>query len=367
MEEIPRLQELEKPNEFEKYESAIREVILIVEKEWLNSANQQELSLSNWDKQHKIDGEINGILYEVRTPHLRKGKHAFVAIIDIKDRDENIFSCVIRDKPEDAETYLKNVSEKPIIAEYTPKLYRITDNWVIMEKLSGLELEEVTDKIKADEDFAEKYASNVYTLIEKTAESGLILNDVMFVDGHNCMVDPGTGEIKIIEQRSLNPQSILNTKEIITDKLFSEINQIRNALVRNELDGTDQSIISFMFQVLRKVLASNKSEDLYIKSRAVKPTHPRYKTSWYIQNMEKLSDKEHQNILNNPNLRETYTVNFRGSGYTETFSPEFINAIDNNNLAEFRKLIENRKYKINITDKNDPRYNKEILADAIDD
>jgi hypothetical protein len=343
------LSENEGTNEFGQYKDVITGAISAVQKE----------NFSNSSEQPKISGDIDGIQYEVRFPHLRKGKHAFVGIIDIKNPDGSTFSCVMRSGSDDAKSYLKYVSDEPAIADYLPKLYGIVDNFAVMEKLNGLELGEILERIKTDKEFAEKYADNAYAFIEKTANLRVEMHDVMFVDGQNCMVNPDTGEIKIIEQKNLVPKSIYKPNELIADKLFGEINQIS----RN-MDNVDPSRINLVFQLLCKAFDGNKPEELYEKSRSVRPTHPAYKGAWYMRDYEKLSDEEHQKILNNPKMRDS-TLTWLGNGYTKAFTPELIDAVSNNDIEAFKKLVKEGKYKMDIKDKNDPRYGDEIAPDDL--
>ncbi len=347
-----------KESDYALYKSAVADVISRVEAEWLAPGKSNELGLAIWGKHNEMKGTAAGKEFTIRTPHLRKGKHAFVGIVEVENPDKNSFSCVIRNNPADGKQYQENIAKHPSIADYVPKLYEITDKWVVMEKLSGLELEEVTEKFKTDAEFRRQYAHHAYDLIEKTAQEGIKLNDVKFIDGHNCMVNPHTGEIKVIEQQSLHPQTLFSPKEIITDTLFREMDQVKSR--KEKLDPAE---INLVFQMVEKAFANNRPEDLYIKSRVVKPTHPGYKNAWFMQNFEELSDEEHRKILNHPKMRDAYTVNFHGTGFTKTFSPELVSAVLAGDAETFDKLIREGKYIINISDKTDPRYKPEIVTD----
>ena len=172
------------------------------------------------------------------------------------------------------------------------------------------------------------------------------------------MANENTGEIKIIEQQSLVPDSYYQPNELMVDHLFSEVQQISH-----DLDKVEQVKIDFVFGLLQKAFENNKPEDLYKKSRDIRPTNPRYKREWHLQNFEELSEEEYQKILNNPKARENFTVRVSGRDFTETFSPEFVEAVKRQDVETFKKLIKDRKYKIDITDKKDSRYGSKVLAD----
>lgn len=53
--------------------------------------------------QQILEGDIDGLGFRVRMPHLRKGKHASVGIVDINDVDGSVYSFVLRNKSHDAE------------------------------------------------------------------------------------------------------------------------------------------------------------------------------------------------------------------------------------------------------------------------
>ena len=69
-----------------------------------------------------------------------------------------MFECALRSDASDAKEYLKHVEDNPVVAEFVPKLYAIVGNWAVLEKLNGLELAEVEEKMRTDPQFLDKFA-----------------------------------------------------------------------------------------------------------------------------------------------------------------------------------------------------------------
>lgn len=315
-----------------------------------------------WDMDLAVDGIFEDRTYKIRFPHLRKGKHAAVGIVDIANPDGTTFECVIRNSPDDAMEYLKAAKHDPLVAEYSPQLFGIVDGWVVMEKLAGLELQELDERLRVDPEFLSRYAQNTQELINKLADAHLVMDDVRFINGHNVMVEPETAEVKIIEQKAIHPcLDPRESFEIETAQLFYEAAGI---MYMGDRTNVPAHRARFLFELCQNAFKHKKPEDLYVRSRVIKPTHPDYKDAWLLQNWEKLSEEEYQRILADPNLREKFTINYYDRGFSETFDPGFVEAIIKGDFSAFQEIVRNGNYKTDITDKNDPRAQILILPDA---
>lgn len=114
-------------------------------------ASATSLIENQWELYNKptIDTDIDGITYHVRLPHLRGGKHGAVAIMEWRGTDGGDVSCVLRKAHGntglvDAQHYLESIQAEPSIAEVVPQLYGMVGEWAVIERLQGLELDEIT-------------------------------------------------------------------------------------------------------------------------------------------------------------------------------------------------------------------------------
>ena len=301
-----------------------------------------------------VSGEHRGTKYGVRLPHLRRGKHAFVGIVDLNGADGETTSAVIRNNVEDARVYSELAATHPIVKTLVPELYGISGDWVVMERLQGLELEELETRLRDDPDFRRGYARSAFGVISSAAGAGLKLNDVAFINGHNVMVSPDDAQIRFVEQRNLAP-TIFDPNETITDQLFSELTHVS--------DKGEEWRADYAMQLVQAAVEKVGAENLYMKGRAIKPTNPNYKDAYFLERWKKLSDDEYQKILDNPVMREGLTVSWFGTGYTEALTEETVDAARSGDKDKFKAAIAGRKYKRDITDKEDPRYGVVILPD----
>lgn len=110
------------------------------------------------------EGDEGEIKFRVRTPKLRTGKHAHVGLVEIFD-NEQVFECALRSDASDAREYLDHVRDNPSVAEFVPKLYAIVNSWAVLEKLKGLELAEVEERMRKDPQFLEKFARQAFDIV----------------------------------------------------------------------------------------------------------------------------------------------------------------------------------------------------------
>lgn len=317
----------------------------------------------------QIETEIAGTTYSIRLPHLRAGKHGVVAIMEWQTATGDA-SCVLRrtiggEGLADAHKYLKRVNVAPMIATYVPRLYGMVGDWAVIERLSGLESQEIIGHMVTSPTYLERYAQQTYALIEKTAQAKVYIDDITFVDGHNVMADPRSGSVKLIEQTALLPGSYQDAQELIVEHLFSEIDTVASRMSYQQ-HGSNTAELNvqqhYLFSLLKQASQARDLWDLYLRSRVVMPDHPFYRDAWFFQDWKRLSDEEYQHILDD--YRNGYPVmaaNLGGRGFTEALTPELINAVRSDNFTVFTNLVESGRYKMDITDTSDPRYGSVVL------
>lgn len=344
---------LEHPHSLEagrmgKYKAVFEQLIPEVEAEIGNPDRY------NPDYALNISGEYDGTKYGVRLPHLRRGKHAFVGIVVLNSADGETTSAVIRNQVYDARVYSEVAATHPLVKTLVPELYGISGDWVVMERLYGLELEELETRLRDDPDFRRRYARSAFNVIASAAEAGLQLNDVAFIGGHNVMVRSDDAQIRLIEQRTLAP-TIFDPNETITHQLLSELEHV--------IDKDEDWRTDYAMQLIQAAIEKVGVENLYMKGRVIKPTNPNYRDAYFLERWEKLSDEGYQKILDNPVTREGLTVSWFGRGFTEAFTEETLDAAKNGDQERFKAAIAGRNYRTDITDKSDPRYGVIVLPD----
>lgn len=331
-------------SDIDEYRELFKHIIPLIEEDYLREKTE-------------VVGQYEGTEYKARLPHLRRGKHGAVVIIEIIKPSGEKFSCVAKHNLYDANTYYEDVKRSPVIAGYIPKYYGAVENWIVMERLEGLELEELIEKIKSDRTFLLKYATETVNLIERATSEGLRLCDIQFHQGHNCMIDSETARIRLIELQTLRHQSDWKSNELMADQILGELYSLGG---RNEVHHHQ---IAFLFQVLRLLRERMDLNNLFMRPIHVRPTDPRYRNAYYIQNWEALSDEQYEGILANPNLRENLTVDNSCLGYTKGLHPEIIKSVMDDNFEDFSQLLMDRKVQIDITDESDPR-SKPIISET---
>lgn len=285
----------------------------------------------------QIQGEMLGKDFTVRIPHLREGKHARVAIVEVTDGDREEFSCVLRNDPESSNKYLQVIQEKPLVATLVPKLYGVMGDWVVMEKLSGLELQELTEKLTSDPVFLKKYARTAYQVIKETAEAGLRLRDVEFGGAHNAIVDPESAEIRIVEQDTIDLYKKRPSNQLIANQVLKELSQTVKHKDRSQ---------EFVFELVKLASEDIGAEQLYFQATEIGPDHPDYRETYFSVNRKYPEDG-----YNVPIPTGSYDL----SGYTVAISPDLVESAENGQSDRFKEIMNAGQYKISIRDKNDSR------------
>lgn len=330
-------QELGNFDLFELYKDDLKKVI----------GKINEINPSHFNQE--ISENVGETMFTLSLPNARPGKHAKVFFLDISKPGNVPFECVIRDKPQVAEEYSRNKEQKPILDKYLPKLYSVIDGWVVMEKLKGLELKQLQEKLNLDPDFLSKYTENVASAIYELAGTEIQANDVNYQKGHNVIVSPDNASLKIIEQNALVPDLDYESNENIAKTLFNELQVISQTKPE---DGNYK--YDFAFQLVSRILKKVNAEDIKIKYRYFKQGHEWFEDLFKDElergnNYKKMSDEEYENLLmKNPNV----TVRSSASMFTEGFilDQEFVKAVMLNDFEKFQDILKDKKFKKRLED-----------------
>ena len=334
---------------FEAYKPALEKAAAILDE------NKEEV------REHKsIQAVDEDHLFTIAIPYVRKGKHAFVAFVDVEEEaggDSREF--VFRDKASEAEKFRDNAAKKPIISSVSPQLYGIIGKWAVIEKIEGLELKDLVDKLVSDPAFSGLYQDKVIELIDSTSNQGVAIHDVDFFDGHNCKVDPETADLKFIEQTNAWPSED-EVREIQYNVLIQDLNSLGP-----KPEAPEQSDrISFLFSLMQKAHSKFDLATLCYRSRRMKPNHSRYKGEYFVQTWKDMPEELHQKLLEHPEWHENNALYVNGQKYSEAFSSEFVQAIESGDKDKFLQLIKAGKHKCEIKDEGDPRFGFLFLEEA---
>lgn len=306
-----------------------------------------------------VEGEVDGFKYKIGPPQKTTG-HVTVGYVDITDPTGEQFECVIRSNLTQARDFLERVRKTPNIADFVPHLYGIGGAWAVIEKVNGLESYALADRIDADKELRNAYAGHVFRLIDEVANNGLRLNDVLFEGGHNVMMDPETGQVKLVEHQNIQKEEYLEPNEVITEKLFEII---------------FESTREFSFEVLRQALTKYKPEQLFKKFKKLLPSHPQYLFNRVVAYWDKngFEDQDLKKLLAEPERWKAEAVPLedymeRGEGFTKVLAPEVIQAVLKNDFDAYKDFIDQSRkaqrsdYISEIKDENDPRFGVVYLS-----
>jgi hypothetical protein len=310
------------------------------------------------------------------TPSARLGKHSVVYFLSI-EKEGKIFECVLRGGVGDAQQYLDTIKKKPIAKEYLPKLYGIENREVIMERLHGAEFE-IKEKIK-DDSFRAMYAKKSSDAVYVLSTNGLIVNDVAFSHGHNVIAHDD-GSFKFIEQISLvpneNPQEF-SINELIADNVLSWLRTwasrphvLNMETEEGERHTKEEHQYDFAFQFLKNISSKVSLEDLFIKYRYYGSSHSHYREMFNdaphslnlensvktdfdeysgLWNERELTDEEYEALpddkkplLPGNNVR-VYKDKLMGGRSGTAFNPRFIQAIKDDSIEEFKKILDKQQ------------------------
>ncbi len=301
--------------------------------------------------QQILEGDIDGLGFRVRMPHLRKGKHANVGIVDINDVDGSVYSFVLRNKSHDAKKHQEIVKNHPGVRGLLPRQYDIVGDWVVLERLQGLELEELLDRMDTDSDFVVKYAEEAWSTIQSVLGEGLETQDVRFAIGHNVMVNPESAKVRLIEQTSLSK----------SPRGYSG-NERLTRMLMNELEGANEysdSQLQFLISLFGKAIEVNDPNQLFVRGRAIKKGHPDFEDIWKSYYGGSMILKSEGNdkpwYLEQRTTEPPETLGFWEQGVTRTFSPAFWDSVNAGSVEGLRDVLNSGAGRAEITDPNDFR------------
>lgn len=326
----------------------------------------RHINETNFERTGVLEDNIGEAKFHIQPPSARLGKHARVYFLDIEKPGKDKFECVLRDSVYDGERYLLNKKQKEIIAKYVPKLYAIKNGWVVMERLKGLELKDLTRRLESDEEFLKQYVKKVSEVMYDLSGQDISIDDVEFLTGHNCIADSNDASVKIIEQANLRPDMggygcEYAVNENLTHALMREFDHVRG--LRSDQEPEPYAY-DFYFQLIKNILQKVNPEDLIIRYRYLRPAHKMFRSqfghlAWQGGKYDPITDEEYEKILQNPDniiIAAASEMGSEGIG----LNPELIQAVNQNDVEKFVALMKEKKYKVSL-DKEDEK-NKVIVG-----
>ncbi len=299
-------------------------------------------------------GNGGGFHFRGRDPHLRRGKHATVVIVEIEAPGGETFSCVLRNRLEDAENYDGLSRRHPEIRDIFACLYGFAGRWAVMERLQGLELDEIHARLRQEPALIPVFASRVLDVIETASGAGLRLWDTVFAAGHNVMFDPASGRIRLVEHGSPRPEPCRTPVELITQKIIEELESCALA-AGDDIRGR------YAFELMRQAFSRRPPEDYYLRSlrERIAPGHPRYRSEWERLFQFALTEEGYRAVLRLPPDRrivfEEYRDAHRLKGLSVRFSDECVAAVLSGDEGRFLNVLRQGGFLSGIHDEGDPR------------
>ena len=299
-----------------------------------------------------LEGVIDGVDY---TLTYLGGKHGFACRVQLREDGLDPFNCVIKNNLQDVNGFTNNTPEYQVIQKYVPTVYGTFGEWFAAEELKGIQGykgEVFKEALIAHPQLLDLYAQNVYDLIVATSKDRLAFRDVNFVQGSNCIINPETGGVRLIEQTNVW-HSVYHEKELVTEALFSILQHISPQIPHTA---------DIAFEVTRRIIQNNKPGDLFIQKRQIQPDHPSWEMTNSLSSDPYPNEKEIlQNPLQNIDKVLDYDPNLDSSEGCMV-NPELITILQEGNKEEFLKFIgKERKFKTKITTPSNPRSTPIIL------
>lgn len=295
----------------------------------------------------EFEGSVGEFKFRVKRAHeSREGHsgHNFVGFLDVINPDGTITPYVIKPRPMMYRERMHNATASKIEG-YAPRQHAPIGNWVVEERIFGLELDELEQKLESDPEFLDRYVSSVFQLIWRCSNRSFRLQDVTFINGHNCMVDPETLRIRLLEQSNIFYYPHYGSSELITEQLFDELSPVTIRPMN----------IDYAFRLLRLFFQVMNPREFFLRRRKIRPTHPDYKGLYDLVLKRELPIE----------VAEDGTIFYYGSGFTRTFSKDMIEAIIRSDKRRFEQVFLSGNYVVDITDPKDSRYNPVILPDNV--
>ncbi|HEX5038220.1 MAG TPA: hypothetical protein VFX30_13770 [bacterium] len=293
------------------------------------------------------EGRRENVSYRAYLPWHR-GSRAFVTFVDLT-LDGKTYECVVRSKVEDAQNYEDLIRQRPDAVRYPPRLYGIVGSHVVMERLRGLEYRRLTRWLGA-EDGGERvraYAGAVSEAIEDLSQRSIRFGDVHFGVGHNCVFEPVTGTIRIVEQSALLADNDWTPAELAAQQLFKEVSYPRT--------GTE-----YRFELLRLAFKRRPPDHYFVRAIEAEYGHPAFDAHIdYLMNLILLPCdpewQEYRRILDDPVLRTGYRTIITHDRETQVFSDDLIRSVVAGDKLQFERVLKRGNAVVSLTDSEDPR------------
>ncbi|MBI3541261.1 MAG: hypothetical protein HY073_03890, partial [Deltaproteobacteria bacterium] len=294
--------------------------------------------------------------YRVRTPHLGGAGHGPVTIVEFQWKG-TIYSCAIKESLKDLHFFERNRALQPAVTGFHAEVYGALDQWVFMEQLRGYEKKEIVDRLSTQDDFAKKYARAYWRIHSNLTSLGLETWDVAPLGGHNCIFDPESESLRLVELMNSSPISRDAEKPGV---LFDAL---REGLSFGSKGG---SRLVFAFELFRYASQEIDLSELFSRDCIALPSHAAFQSLMeYYQNL--LLENEMQplyDLLRNPVIGDLVSFVPPAStspAKTQVFSRVLIESVKSDNFETFKSLVEAKKGIVTIDDPEDPRYGPEVI------
>ncbi len=306
--------------------------------------------------------EAGAVRVEARLPSARGGKHAFVGLVTLT-LDGRSWDAVIRGDLVTPADYLEIIRAKPEVAGVMPSLYGRIGPYAVMERLKGLELDEVSRRLETDPSFARRYAQAALSLIQGATEKGMMIIDVDFDYGHNCMYDGASGALRLVEQCNLRVSPLnYDSRELLMVSLLDQL-RYRNAA---KFDAPE---LNFLWELIRLAVSDAGLARAVVRERRLRFDHPEFRQVFGEQYFghgsafrraksegREAFQTEFDRHFSDPAVRESAWVIYGSFHWPLVFSEDFLRAVRDDDRARFDEIVHGRKFVNEIRDKSDPRY-----------
>lgn len=311
----------------------------------VEAARDINISRTSDDVLHIPLGDYRG---KFRRPSKIPASESDVFFVEVSkaDSDSSVASFVLRDEIERAVALRVIASAQPqvntLLDRYYPKLYYQDSHssWTAVERLIGVEEEDLV-ALLADKSFRRQYALKAYQLIIDSTALNLSLGDVVFANGHNCIVNPQTAEIKLVEPNNLLPKNPGETpSELAARQIFQELENgyDRRMIKILEEGGREEEIFDnslkrpFIYSLMRLTRRVNNWQDF----KVMRDSDFRE----YIVSVD-------QEFTNQPLIRQLQREEefFQTHTLFAGFSLQLIKAVEEGDFETFDELVKINKYK----------------------
>ncbi len=143
--------------------------------------------------------------------HKTSRRRSQVVIVDVlKGEHGPLAAFVLRSQKDQPSTLparsRQNSKLAALLTDYGPQQYSANDQlaWNAEECLRGVERYDLQKQL-ANDPFASQYAQQAVICMQRAIDTRVTLQDANFSDGLNCIANPQTGELKLIEPNNFTP------------------------------------------------------------------------------------------------------------------------------------------------------------------